>query len=231
MRRPGQRAVEPIPSRSPIGHESREGTEHLEESPVVDGEGAPGDREDGNLVVRSEAGNLVVATLGGLQLDLAGRTTSLDQETATNLWFRASAPDPDVVGVIAVPEERDALDWPRWEHAAQLGLRNSRTHILLMETLDAPGTKWRFLAQEDEQPFEIIDRGQFDEFVLDDWLHIEKLDTHHWWIRLGDADINVEIGEDGRARVDVERGAHTEVNGTTSTNEPPDQPKAAHASE
>lgn len=83
---------------------------------------------------------------------------------------------------------------------------------------DAPGTHWRLLAHEDGEPLEITNRGLFDELVVDGWLHIENLDPRRWWMRLGDADIIVEIGVDG-VRVDVERGAHAEINGTTSNYE------------
>jgi len=85
----------------------------------------------------------------------------------------------------------------------------------------SPGARWRLLAQNNGQSLEITDQGLFDELVVDDWLHIEKLDTNRWWMRLGDADIQVEIGEGGRVRVDIERGSHMNIHGTTSVFKPP----------
>jgi hypothetical protein len=79
-----------------------------------------------------------------------------------------------------------------------------------------PGSEWRVLAHEEAGTFEAENRGRFDELVVDRWLHIENMDTHVWWMRVGDAQIMVELDADGRPRVDVVRGAYAEVNGTTT---------------
>ena len=91
-----------------------------------------------------------------------------------------------------------------------------------MPKQDVPGAVWRLLAHEEEGPVEITNRGLFDELVVDSWFHMEKMDSHRWWLRLGDADVRVEIGATGDVRVDIERGAYAEVSGTTSTFEPPE---------
>ncbi len=61
---------------------------------------------------------------------------------------------------------------------------------------------WRVLAHVDEEArVSIENAGEFDEVVLGDWLHVEQMDTTHYWIRLGDADINVTIDpRTGRAK-------------------------------
>jgi hypothetical protein len=47
----------------------------------------------------------------------------------------------------------------------------------------------------------------FDEVVIDDWLHVEQMDDNHWWMRVGDACINVTL-LDGKAVVDIERNVY-----------------------
>lgn len=86
---------------------------------------------------------------------------------------------------------------------------------------DVPGARWRVLSHAANDAFEVENRGVFDELVVDNWLHIEKLEPRRFWFRVGDAEINVEIDANGDVRVDVERGAHGPVNGRTSNYEPP----------
>jgi hypothetical protein len=40
-------------------------------------------------------------------------------------------------------------------------------------------------------------RGIFDELVIDEWLHVEQMDTRHWWMRVGGTHINIWIARDG----------------------------------
>lgn len=64
-------------------------------------------------------------------------------------------------------------------------------------------------AHEKSGPFEINNRGAFDEIAVDDWLHVEQMDDAAWWLRVGDAWIWVEVSEDGKARsVTVRRGEY-----------------------
>lgn len=47
-----------------------------------------------------------------------------------------------------------------------------------------------------------------DELVIDNWFHIEQMDTNAWWMQVGDACINVYVHEDGKVDVDVERNVY-----------------------
>ncbi len=65
------------------------------------------------------------------------------------------------------------------------------------------------------------DAGDLDELVLMSrdgktaLVHLEKMDTHDWWMSVGDAMINVHDGKSG-VSVNVERGEYGEANGNTS---------------
>ncbi len=63
---------------------------------------------------------------------------------------------------------------------------------------------WRILTHDrgtTERAVTIENAGEFDEVVLGDWLHVEQMSTTHYWMRLGDADINVTIDRrTGRAK-------------------------------
>jgi hypothetical protein len=78
------------------------------------------------------------------------------------------------------------------------------------------GSKWRVLAHSGTRHFEMENEGVFDELVVDDWLHIEQMDTNVWWMRVGDAWINVTLSQDGQPEVDVERGFYEDPYGTTT---------------
>ena len=47
-------------------------------------------------------------------------------------------------------------------------------------------------------------RDGFDELVVGDWLHLERMDRRVWWIRIGDFEADIVIARDGSCRV-VER--------------------------
>jgi hypothetical protein len=64
-------------------------------------------------------------------------------------------------------------------------------------SVSADGTTWRFLAWA--KSGDPIDRASkdgevFDELVVDDWLHIEKMDRERWWMRVGDVVVWVQSG-------------------------------------
>lgn len=68
----------------------------------------------------------------------------------------------------------------------------------------ADGSTWRFLAwTKSGSPIERASQeGEvFDELVVDDWLHIEKMDRELWWMRIGEYVVWVQTG----AVVSVER--------------------------
>lgn len=60
----------------------------------------------------------------------------------------------------------------------------------------------------------VID-SEVDEFVLGTWLHLERMGPRHWWLRLGDADINVFFGNDAEPIVNIFRGEHAKRKGHT----------------
>lgn len=74
-----------------------------------------------------------------------------------------------------------------------------------------PGLSWRFLARDWNDPgretHDLSSDGAtwFDELVVGDWLHIEWMSGRRWWMRLGDASINVTIPKDRDPIVQIER--------------------------
>jgi len=77
-----------------------------------------------------------------------------------------------------------------------------------------PGMRWRFLAHHRTpagygDPIDIRDHhygpSQFDELVVDQWLHIEQMSKHWWWMDVGGVQINVRINNAGNpVRVSVQ---------------------------
>lgn len=59
-----------------------------------------------------------------------------------------------------------------------------------------------------DERFEPRDQVEFDELVVGDWLHIEQLDSRVWWMRVGDARIDVTIPAEGPVEVRVMRGEY-----------------------
>ena len=55
------------------------------------------------------------------------------------------------------------------------------------------------MAQDDErlQPDIIQFPSQFDELVVDRWLHIEQMDSRAWWMQIGDHTLWVKVNADG----------------------------------
>ena len=64
---------------------------------------------------------------------------------------------------------------------------------------------WRLLAVEETGPVQLENRGSLDELVLEEWLHLEQMDDHQWWMRLGDARVLAERDEHGVMQVSIER--------------------------
>jgi hypothetical protein len=64
---------------------------------------------------------------------------------------------------------------------------------------------------------ELENQGDFDEFVLGDWFHVENMDDDVWWLRIGDARVLVTLSKDQPPTVDVERGFYGEPRGTTKS--------------
>ncbi len=70
------------------------------------------------------------------------------------------------------------------------------------------GARWRIRAKDGERTFEAENDGVFDELVVDQWLHLEQMNDDTWWMRVGDARIDIKVGPDGVAQVSVERGVY-----------------------
>lgn len=70
-----------------------------------------------------------------------------------------------------------------------------------------PGSNWRLLAhsKNDQKDISFENEGIFDELVVDDWLHIEQMDTNVWWMRVGDARIVVRLKKGHRPMVTIDR--------------------------
>jgi hypothetical protein len=82
------------------------------------------------------------------------------------------------------------------------------------------GKEWRVIAHQDGRKIEIENKGVFDDIVVDQWLHIEHMHNNTWWIRIGDARIQVYNSVDN-VKVDIERGFYDDINGITDTHGKP----------
>jgi len=82
-----------------------------------------------------------------------------------------------------------------------------------MQTVDAgkAGSRWRILARDGERKVTAQNDGVFDELVVDDWLHLEQMDDNTWWMRVGDARVDIKVLPDGRAEVSIERNVYDQA--------------------
>jgi hypothetical protein len=69
------------------------------------------------------------------------------------------------------------------------------------------GEKWRVQYLGSDGVLQVEDTGCVDEFVLDDWLHLENMSEKEWWIRIGDARVWVTLDK-GRVEVQIERNIY-----------------------
>ena len=79
-----------------------------------------------------------------------------------------------------------------------------------------PGKSWRVLARDGDASVELENRGVIDELVVDDWLHLEQMHSHQWWMRVGDARVWINVEGSNKVRVDIERGFYQEISGETT---------------
>ena len=56
---------------------------------------------------------------------------------------------------------------------------------------------------------------EFDELVLDDWLHLEQMNERAYWMRLGDAYVWIQLPAKGDPIVSIRRGEYGPVSGET----------------
>lgn len=55
------------------------------------------------------------------------------------------------------------------------------------------------------QTHQVIPDAEFDELVVDRWLHIEQMDTNYWWMNIGGVTLHVTADRQGRPiRVSVD---------------------------
>ena len=78
------------------------------------------------------------------------------------------------------------------------------------------GRKWFIRAKDEGKVIEYRDEGVFDELYVDDWLHIEQMSDDSWWMRLGDASIDIFLSDDGSPEINIQRGAYSETCGSTT---------------
>jgi hypothetical protein len=80
------------------------------------------------------------------------------------------------------------------------------------------GSRWRLLVHSDDgrrshnvtsEPSDAKDSvslpgALFDELVVDDWCHIEQMDSRKWWMNIGGVTVWVRVDKNGRPKcVDV----------------------------
>jgi len=71
------------------------------------------------------------------------------------------------------------------------------------------GEQWKLLAIRDGETISFENVGCFDQMLVDDWFHLERMDDDLWWMRVGDARIMVRVARNGVASsVEVERSAY-----------------------
>jgi len=80
-----------------------------------------------------------------------------------------------------------------------------------------PGAEWRVQARDGDRKIEYRNEGVFDELVVDHWLHLEQLDRRTWWMRIGDARLQVAVGENGAVILDLQRGFYEPALGNTES--------------
>lgn len=93
-------------------------------------------------------------------------------------------------------------------------MSDTRLPLRKRATRRLPGFRWRTLAwnedtgEKHEQRFDPSDDVCFDELVIDDWFHLEQMNTRHYWLGLGKgADmlhVRIQIPAKGQIRVGIE---------------------------
>ncbi len=73
------------------------------------------------------------------------------------------------------------------------------------------GHSWRLLAHLESGDLSIENQGIFDELVLEQWFHLERMQERLWWLRVGDARLFVELREDGSVVLKMERGFYGDI--------------------
>lgn len=78
---------------------------------------------------------------------------------------------------------------------------------------DIWGHTWRVLAHYGKSRLDLRNEGQFDELVVDQWLHVEQMGDDQWWIHIGrhdgsehDVTVWITLRTDGTHEVTVRYG-------------------------
>lgn len=101
--------------------------------------------------------------------------------------------------------------WPgfNWRVLAHKRNKNNSRGIHTGDTWQTySGERWSkpppWLPDRVYEPF-LEGHWEFDEVVIDDWLHLEQMDDRDWWMSLGNGDneyhVWINIDRDGKASV------------------------------
>jgi hypothetical protein len=80
----------------------------------------------------------------------------------------------------------------------------------------------------------VLTATEFDELAVGRWLHIEQMDSGHWWLNVGGVTMHIEVDPDGRPRnveitgPDVSVDTAPECAYRIAWNPPGDQPANDH---
>jgi len=70
-----------------------------------------------------------------------------------------------------------------------------------------PGSRWRVSSTQKDGSGSRVGKmenvGIFDELVVDDWIHLEQMDTHYWWMRLGGVNFDLYLDKKGQLTIAV----------------------------
>ena len=70
---------------------------------------------------------------------------------------------------------------------------------------------WRIHVEDAGKVTDLKGIEGFDELVVGDWFHLERMDKNVWWARVGDARLIVTIASNGETKVDIERGTYGKI--------------------
>ena len=143
------------------------------------------------------------------------RYWSPKEHTLSSKWYNElealACSHPSVVLV-----DGKTARWPHWPPPEQPPSVESKTAMRRRRhRLRVPGGIWRLFAQTRSGPVHLENQGALKELVVGDWLHVEQVEDHVWWMRVGDMRVSVWAPRGGSPEVDVDRGFYGMVHGET----------------
>lgn len=124
--------------------------------------------------------------------------------------------------------DRKTARWTHWPPPEQPPPVESKTAMRRRRhRLRVPGGIWRLFAQTKSGPVHFENQGALKELVVGDWLHVEHVEDHVWWMRVGDMRVTVVAPSNDSPLVDVERGFYARVEGDTKVIEGSYNPEVA----